>query len=143
MTAGKPKHRRFPWRVLKGLTVAVLLYVAVAYLLMPRLWSHHEHQPGLAAKPAVTTTPSGIPGGPLNVGLVGDKADVIMALAKAGWYPADPIMLKSSLEIASSVVFDRPYAEAPVSTPPEQLANPPIVEMKNGAWKSISAWFGS
>lgn len=34
----------------------------------------------------------------------------------AGWYPADPITLKSSIEIAGSVVLDRPYDEAPVST---------------------------
>ncbi len=87
-----------------------------AYLLMPRLWYQHEHQLGLAAKSAVTTTPSGIPGDLLNVGLVGDKADVILSMHKAGWYAADPVTLKSSIEIAGSVVFDRPYAEAPVST---------------------------
>ena len=32
---------------------------------------------------------------------------------------------------------------APVSAPPEQLANAPLVEMKNGAWRAVSAWFGS
>jgi hypothetical protein len=103
-------------RVLRTLVLACLVYVVLAYVVMPRLWYHHEHQPGLAAKPAVTTTPSGIPGDPLNVGLVGEKSDVILSLAKAGWYPADPITLKSSIEIAGSVVFDRPYHEAPVST---------------------------
>lgn len=103
-------------KALAWLAAAGIVYFALAYLIMPRLWSHHEHQPGLAAKPAVTTTPSGIPGDPLNVGLVGNQADVMLALHKAGWYPADPITLKSSLEIAGSVVFDRPYHEAPVST---------------------------
>jgi hypothetical protein len=103
-------------RVLRTLVLAGLVYVALAYIVMPRLWYHHEHQPGLAVKPAVTTTPSGIPGDPLNVGLVGEKPDVIRSLTKAGWYPADPITLKSSIEIAGSVVFDRPYHEAPVST---------------------------
>jgi hypothetical protein len=103
-------------RVARTLVLAGLAYVVLAYIVMPRLWYHHEHQPGLAAKPAVTTTPSGIPGDPLNVGLVGEKPDVIRSLAKAGWYPADPITLKSSIEIAGSVVFDRPYHEAPVST---------------------------
>jgi hypothetical protein len=103
-------------RAIKGVLIAAALYFVLAYLIMPRLWYHHEHQPGLAAKPAVTTTPSGIPGDPLNVGLIGEKADVILALRRAGWYPADPITLKSSLEIAGSVVLDRPYHEAPVST---------------------------
>jgi len=111
------KHRRSLLRRLtRAMLLLLLVYFAIAYLVMPRLWYHHEHQPGLAAKPAVTTTPSGIPGDPLNVGLVGEKDDVILSLRKAGWYPADPITLKSSLEIAGSVVFDRPYTEAPVST---------------------------
>ncbi len=33
----------------------------------------------------------------------------------AGWYPADPITLKSSIEIVGSVLLDRPYRDAPVS----------------------------
>lgn len=115
MSQGPAKRQRL-WRFIRAAGVIAIAYLAVAYLLMPRLWYHHEHQPGLAAKPAVTTTPSGIPGDPLNVGLVGEKADVILALHKAGWYPADPITLASSIEIAGSVVFDRPYKDAPVST---------------------------
>ena len=33
----------------------------------------------------------------------------------AGWYPADPVTLRSSIEIAGSVLLDRPYRDAPVS----------------------------
>ena len=33
----------------------------------------------------------------------------------AGWFPADPITLKSSIEIVGSVLLDRPYKDAPVS----------------------------
>ena len=33
----------------------------------------------------------------------------------AGWYPADPVTLKSSIEIVGSVLLDRPYRDAPVS----------------------------
>ena len=33
----------------------------------------------------------------------------------AGWYPADPITLRSSIAIIGSVVLDRPYKDAPVS----------------------------
>jgi hypothetical protein len=110
------RSRRTLLRILRTVAAGALAYFLLAYIIMPRLWYHHEHQPGLAARPAVTTTPSGIPGDPLNVGLVGEKSDVIRSLTKAGWYPADPITLKSSIEIAGSVVFDRPYHEAPVST---------------------------
>ena len=33
----------------------------------------------------------------------------------AGWYPADPVTLRSSIEIVGSVLLDRPYRDAPVS----------------------------
>jgi hypothetical protein len=47
--------------------------------------------------------------------LVGAKEDVVCAMHAAGWYPADPITFRTSLEIIGSVVFDRPYSDAPVS----------------------------
>lgn len=93
----------------------VLAYAALAYLALPALWSHYEHQRGLANFPMVTRTAQGIPGDPINVGLIGDKLDVLCAMQGAGWYPADPITLRSSIEIAGSVLLDRPYREAPVS----------------------------
>jgi hypothetical protein len=63
----------------------------------------------------VTRTAQDIPGDPINVGLVGTKADVLCAMHAAAWYPADPITFRSSVEIVGSVVLDRPYRDAPVS----------------------------
>jgi LssY-like putative type I secretion system component LssY len=94
---------------------AVLAYTILAYVALPALWSHHEHQRGLADLPMVTRTAQGIPGDPINVGLIGDKLDVLCAMQAAGWYPADPVTLRSSIEIAGSVLLDRPYRDAPVS----------------------------
>ena len=90
-------------------------YGLLAYILLPELWTHYEHQRGLADLPMVTRTGQGIPGDPLNVGLIGDQRDVVCAMHQAGWYPADPITLKSSIEIVGSVLLDRPYKDAPVS----------------------------
>ncbi len=103
--------RRIVW------TVAILfvLYFLVAYVALPRVWTHYEHEPGLEGRPMVTVTADGIPGDPLNVGLVGSKEEAIRALAAAGWYPADAVTLKTSIEIAGSVLFDRPFRDAPVS----------------------------
>ena len=95
--------------------VALTAYLLLAYIILPALWSHHEHEPGLASLPMVTRTASDIPGDPLNVGLVGTKADVLHAMHAAGWFPADPITLRTSVEIVGSVVLDRPYHDAPVS----------------------------
>src|SRR5215469_10266215 len=110
MKPGAPGRRW--WIVLVGALVAYLL---LAYLILPALWSHHEHEPGLASLPMVTRTASDIPGDALNVGLVGSKEDVLQAMHAAGWFPADPITLRSSVEIVGSVVLDRPYHDAPVS----------------------------
>ena len=105
--------RTYRWT--RRLLIVLAVYLLLAYIILPRLWLHHEHQPGLADLSAVTHTADGIPGDPLNVGLVGDKTDVLRAMAAAGWLPADPITLKSSVEISASVVLDRPDKEAPVS----------------------------
>jgi hypothetical protein len=63
----------------------------------------------------LTTTPLGIPGDPLNVGLVGSEAEVVAAFHAIGWSPADAITLRTAVEIGLSVVLDRPYPDAPVS----------------------------
>jgi hypothetical protein len=94
----------------------VIAYTLIAYLVLPAFWTHYEHQKGLATLPMVTLTAQGIPGDPINVGLVGDERDVLCAMQAADWYPADPVTLRSSIEIAGSVLLDRPYRDAPVSS---------------------------
>ena len=42
---------------------------------------------------------------------------MLCAMHAAGWQPADPVTLRSSVKIVGSVVLDRPYLEAPVSPP--------------------------
>lgn len=93
----------------------VIAYTLLAYLALPALWTHYEHQKGLANLPMVTRTAQGIPGDPINAGLVGDNKDVLCSMQAAGWFPADPVTLRSSIEIAGSVLLDRPYRDAPVS----------------------------
>ena len=112
MRSAIPSRRR---RVLVIAGAAVGLYVLMAYVVLPLAWTHYEHQKGLAGMTMVTHTRQGIPGDPINVGLVGSKADVLCATHAAGWYPADPITLRSSIEIVGSVLLDRPYHDAPVS----------------------------
>jgi hypothetical protein len=97
------------------LATVVALYVVVSYLILPATWARVEHEPGLSKQAMLTATAQGIPGGPINVGLVGDRADVVRAFHAAGWHPADPITLRTSVEIIGSVLLDRPYETAPVS----------------------------
>jgi hypothetical protein len=108
--------RRSKTRLAIVVTAAILgSYGILAYIVLPLAWTHYEHQKGLAGLPMVTRTAQGIPGDAINVGLVGSKEDVQCAMHAAGWYPADPITLRSSLAIVGSVVLDRPYRDAPVS----------------------------
>jgi LssY-like putative type I secretion system component LssY len=112
-----PKHRR------RGLHLAIRLlvgglvvYLAVAFLILPLIWRRHEERhPALADAETVTHTKSGIPGDPLNVALVGSEEPLHRGMLAAGWFPADPITIESSLRIAVGVVFKRPFDEAPVS----------------------------
>jgi hypothetical protein len=104
-----------PRRWLLILGAVTIVYLLSAYLLLPALWTHHEHEPGLASLPMVTHTGAGIPGDALNVGLVGNKQDIARAMHAAEWFPADPITLRTSIDIIGSVVLDRPYRDAPVS----------------------------
>lgn len=71
--------------------------------------------PRVASAETVTRTGIGLPGDPIDVALVGTEEQVQRAMPAAGWYPADPITLESSLRIAVGVVFKRPFDHAPVS----------------------------
>ena len=114
--AGEPSRKRGHFRRVAKIALVILIaYGLLAYVILPALWTHHEHQKGLAGLPMVTRTGQGIPGDPINVGLVGDAKDLVCAMHAAGWFPADPITLKSSIEIVGSVLLDRPYKDAPVS----------------------------
>src|SRR5688572_19937974 len=97
------------------LVFALLAYIGIAYLLLPKVWRHYERQPDLAVKPMMTHTGEGIPGDPLNVGLVGSLQEILEALGAAGWSRADPITARSGIKVAESVVLDRSYKTAPVS----------------------------
>lgn len=111
-----PKKRSHARRVAKWVVILLAGYSLAAYLVLPTIWSHYEHQKKLEGLPMVTRTAQGIPGDPINVGVIGDSKDILCAMQAAAWYPADPVTLRSSIEIAGSVLLDRPYRDAPVSS---------------------------
>jgi hypothetical protein len=110
---GKPvlSRRQLLW----ALCALVAAYGIAAYLAAPAIWDMVTRGSISKRPDMLTRTTDGIAGDAINVGLVGSKADVINAFVAAGWHPADPITLKSSIEIGLSVVLDRRYADAPVS----------------------------
>jgi hypothetical protein len=101
---------------LSVLALLGVVYLLGAYLVVPAIWSHYERQPGLARLTLCTVTKQGIPGDPMNVGLIGSRAQVVTAMTQAGWHAADPITVRTSLDIGVDVVLKRAYADAPVSS---------------------------
>lgn len=91
-------------------------WLLLAYLALPLIWIDRDRNVDTNPADMVTRTSADIPGDPINVGFVGDKAAIFRAFAAARWDTADAITLKSSVEIGESVVFDHPYPDAPVST---------------------------
>ncbi|AMV40709.1 LssY C-terminal domain-containing protein [Planctomyces sp. SH-PL62] len=111
----RSRARRWSVRTMKIVAATVGFWLIAAYLIVPFFWTHYEHAPAMATAPKTTVTGQGIPGDPLNVGLIGTREELVLAMVDAGWDPADPVTLRSSLEIAGSVLRGKPYPDAPVS----------------------------
>ena len=111
-------HGRRPGRtrriaVLIGLGLG--LWAVLAYLALPALWSRLERQKALGGREMITRTAQGLPGDPINFGLIGEENEVLCAFRAAGWALADSISLRTSLRLAGSVAFRRADPQAPVS----------------------------
>ena len=101
--------------VLLVFVVLPLLWVALAYGGLPRLWSHHERRKGRPDGDAVSYTAQGIPADPINLKVSGSQDRIECALHRAGWTKAAPVSLQSASGIAKSVILASPYASAPIS----------------------------
>src|SRR5271154_5792878 len=92
----RPPGRRLWKRVVLATGTILVVYLAVAYLVMPALWVRYSHHhPAFGDVPNVTRTGNGIPGDPINVSLIGSEDDLKKAMLAAKWYPADPLTLRS------------------------------------------------
>jgi len=111
---GKRKRTR---RTLLVVIVAAAAYALLAYALVPMVWTllSEPEVNSPDALPRLTETRDHHAGDPLNVALIGNEAAVKSAMAAAGWFPADPLGVRSDLEIAADIVLDRAYVTAPVS----------------------------
>jgi hypothetical protein len=114
----KAPRRRSLWVRMAGIVAVMLVvYLVVAYVAMPLFWDRYAvRHPALDDIPGITMTADKIPGDPINVALVGTKTEIMKIMVAAKWYPADPLTLRSCLEIAEATVLKRPDDEAPVSS---------------------------
>ena len=99
--AERPPSRRRMRRAAYVFAAVVLLYAALAYVLLPAFWLRYARRhPELDEVPRITYTGDGIPGDPLNVSLIGTERQLKRAMLDAHWHPADPLTLKASKSIA-------------------------------------------
>ena len=108
-----PRKKR---RLIRIVVMLLIVWAVAAYFLLPVAWRFAtRHHPAVKGMPRITVTGNGIPGDPLNIGLVGTEEEFDAAMLAAGWFPADPLSLRSSLRIAAGTVLRRSYDTAPVS----------------------------
>lgn len=98
--------RRLHWAAL------AILGLFIMFTSMVRFYPASYPYPTL---PRVTHTGSGANGDPLNVMIVGSKAQITTAFSRAGWLVPDPITPQTSARIAADSIAHRAYPSAPVS----------------------------
>lgn len=102
---------RLPWILALSAT-----YGIGAYVILPRVVRMSLKITQRKRVPRYTITGDGLPGDPVNVALTGTLAALRSAFAAVGWSVADRLSFKSSIGMARSFVFNKPYPTAPFST---------------------------
>jgi hypothetical protein len=103
--------RRLPW-----ILALTLTYGIGAYIVFPRAVRIGLKVVRRKRIPRYTITPDGLPGDPVNLGLIGTLQQLRAAFATAGWSEADRLGLASSLWMIRAFLFNLPYSTAPFST---------------------------
>ena len=95
----------------------VVIYLAIAYLIIPGITStYYHHHASFDENPRITSTGDGHPGDPVNVALIGSKEQIEATMKAAKWYPAKALGIRSDIGIGVDTILKRPDVEAPVST---------------------------
>ena len=102
---------RLPWVLAASAT-----YGIGAYVILPRFVRMSLKITKRGRVPRYTITGDGMPGDPVNLALNGTFAQLRGAFAALGWAEADKLGIKSSIGMAQSFVFNKPYPTAPFST---------------------------
>ena len=90
-------------------------YIFTAYIYIPaairviRIFVKPAHIP------LYCITPDGFASDPINTGIIGTRVEIIKAMEKAGWHLADKRTLKTVIRMGFSIIFRRPYPNAPFS----------------------------
>jgi LssY C-terminus len=129
----------------------LVLWVLVAYLLLPRIQTilAHIYVPDYFI--GRTRIYEGLLGDPVNIALLGSEKQLRAAMTAAGWQPADELGFRSGLRIVASTLSRRPYPTAPVSALylfnriqdfayEQEVAGSPAQRHHVRFWSTASGW---
>ncbi len=95
----------------------IFTYCLMAYVVIPNLmrlfhvFSRPDHIP------LYVTTSDGWPSDPVNLAIIAkSKKHLENAMHDAGWHTADPLTFRNGLREVISIIFDRSYPAAPLSS---------------------------
>jgi hypothetical protein len=94
----------------------LITYVIAAYLLVPALIRIWRILRPVKHLPLYCVTPDGFASDPLNIGIMGTRRELIIAMERAGWYVADPHTPRYLIRHVLCIVIGRRYPTAPVSS---------------------------
>ena len=93
-----------------------ITYLLGAYLLIPALIRIIRVVFPARHLQSYCVTPDGFASDPVNIGIVGTRAELIAAMEAAGWYVADKHSPGNVLHEVTSALLNRPYRTAPMSS---------------------------
>lgn len=94
----------------------IITYCLAAYIAIPFLMRLIRFIYKPKHIPLYSLTPDGQPCDPINLCIVGTKAEVKKAMQEAGWHAADKKGFKSTIKMAYAVLLKRQYKTAPFSS---------------------------
>lgn len=102
---------RLPLGVAIFVTYALGAYIlAPAFIRVVRIFIPAKHLP------LYCVTPDGLASDPLNIGVIGTRRELILAMHAAGWHVADNKQWRNVLRQVLSGIFEWDYPNAPVSS---------------------------
>lgn len=96
----------------------ISFYIISAYLVLPwgaRLIARSIHKRHKGTMEMYSKSVDGLPCDPINMIVIGRKSDLKRAFRLAGWSLADSLDAYTTLRMARSFIFNRPYPTAPFS----------------------------
>lgn len=93
-----------------------ITYVITAYGLIPAAINAYRLVRPPRHLPVYCTTPDGFASDPVNIGVIGTRQQLIVAMQHAGWELADRHSLRNMAREVISTILKQPYPRAPMSS---------------------------